>query len=127
MKLEHLISEELSDDEILKILERDCRQFLKSCDNRFLYRGSKTESKEKTLRKIKTRKDRTPRDIKVNTHTLIDNYFEKKFGIRYRSKSVFVSGSKGSAEYYGSVYAVFPIGEFTFIWSPKVVDLYSNL
>ena len=127
MKLEQLLLEELSDDEILEILERDCQQFLESCDNRFLYRGSKTESKEKTLHKVKTRKDRAPRDMNGNTHVLIDNYFEKKYGIRYRSASVFTTGSKENAEDYGSAYAVFPIGEFSFIWSPNVVDLYSNL
>ncbi len=127
MKLKQIILEEQSDEEILEILERDCKRFLEICDNKFLYRGSKTQSTDNSLKKIKMRKDRAPRDMKANTHVMLDNYFEDNFGIRYRSAAVFVTGSKENAEDYGKVYAVFPIGDFSFIYSPIIVDLYSNI
>ena len=127
MKIEELIVEELTDDEILEILESDCRPFLESCGNRFLYRGSKTNENEPTLKKIKPRLDRVPRDMDANLHVMIDNYFEKKFGVRYRSEGVFGTGSIYNAEDYGTVFAMFPIGEFSFISSPRIVDLYSNI
>ncbi len=102
MKIEEIIVEELTDDEILESLERDCLPFLESCGNRFLYRGSTTNENQPTLKKIKPRLDRVPRDMDANVHVMIDNYFEKKFGVRYRSEGVFGTGSKYNAEDYGN-------------------------
>jgi len=46
-----------------------------------------------------------------------------KFGIRFRSQSVFCTGDIKSALEYGKVAIIEPIGHFEICWSPKCYDL----
>jgi hypothetical protein len=51
-----------------------------------------------------------------------DEYTQTKFGYPYLTKGIFTSGSKTHAKEYGELYTVLPIGQFKYIWSPKVED-----
>lgn len=77
------------------------------------------------------RKDRSPKDMIKGDHQLLDTWFDKKFGIKARTGALFVFGGSQSglrrAESYGKPYLIFPIGNFKFVWSPKVTDLYVNI
>lgn len=71
--------------------------------------------------KIKTRTDRKPRDSSLQLHTHFDSWFEKEFGHKFRSAGVFASSSP--YPFYGDEYAIFPIGKWSYVWSPNVPDL----
>ena len=59
----------------------------------------------------------------MELHNRVDEYFSNKFGIRFRSQSVFCTGDYASALNYGEVAAIEPIGNFEICWSPKCYDL----
>lgn len=78
------------------------------------------------------RKDRRPLSTPGPLHDALQDWFDDKFGVYARSKSLFCLGKKAykttSLDQYGyATYAIFPIGKFDCIWSPNVDDLYSNL
>jgi hypothetical protein len=76
------------------------------------------------------RKDRVPLEMNRKISAVIDDWFNEKFGFRARSQSLFCYGEagRGNAETYGSHQcAVFPIGDFQFVWSPKVGDLFLSV
>lgn len=86
-----------------------------------LYRGMKNfEGNEKI---ITTRKDRKPLHLSMDIHEQADLIFEDKFGIKFRSQSVFCTGSYKEANSYGNIVVrVEPIGHFTVCWSPLCDD-----
>lgn len=76
----------------------------------------------------KQRKNRSPRDTPASTHELLDELFEKKFGIPLRSQSVFCIGSVNETEDYGdNVYLIIPVGNFEIYWSSEIGDLYADI
>jgi len=83
-------------------ITKDCKPFIKELKgaHNLLLRGSRKSN---------------PGIIKV------------KFGWKPRSTGVFCSGSLNTALFYGPVNSVWPIGNFKFLWSPKVSDLFSHL
>jgi hypothetical protein len=57
------------------------------------------------------------------THQIIDNLFEKYYGWKARSSSVFVEGENNPPNYYGdNIWAFFAIGNFDYLWSIKNID-----
>lgn len=58
----------------------------------------------------------------------IDNWFESRFGVRFRQRSIFSTGSMEVAREYargtGEVRVLRPEVDFCFCWSPLCVDLY---
>ena len=52
----------------------------------------------------------------------MEDWFIENFGAPYRN-SVHVTGNIYQTEDYGSPFAIFPIGDFTFVWSPTVSDI----
>lgn len=136
------ITDRLSHDyqKAVQILTRDCSPYL----NRIgglknalfqtpLYRGFRTNdltanhiTKNTTIQSIPTRLDRRPKDTPEITHNLIDNWFEKATGFRFRSSSVFTSSLKFQAFEYGNPYIVIPAGEFHYCWSELYSDMYEE-
>jgi len=131
-----------------ELIERDCKPFLQeSKQHGLLYRGvaeggipidtalsirpgvdSPREHDliywEKTVRQ-----DRKPKDSQRQQHQIMDNWFKKKFGFGARSQTMFCLGETGKnlLRQYGVPCAVFPIGEFNYVWSPIVKDLYNEI
>jgi hypothetical protein len=66
---------------------------------------------------------RQPRDTEYVLHKIVDKWFLSKTGVQYRSNALFGTGDEMEALSYGNVYRIFPIGEFSFVWSPNVKDL----
>lgn len=81
------------------------------------------------VHKMTVRKDRKTLSTPEVYHHAIDEWMKDKFGIAGRTGSVFVFGERSadSTENYGARYFVIPRGEFKFIWSPKVADLYDTM
>lgn len=109
-----------------KILQ-DCKPFLSMIDTVPMLRGaaSGTAFSRKTIRE-----NRKPRNSGHNSffQWFFNACIEKTFGVKnVRTSSLFVSGSESTAFFYGNPYFIFPIGNFDFIWSPKVNDSYEDL
>ena len=113
-------------EHITDIIKKDCGSFVKELKkNMILLFSGRDEQVNFTKKSV--RKNRTPRDTPIEIHDFIDNWFNKKFGIRARSNTVFCSATESSTSDYGEAYIIFPIGNYTTISSNKVSDLYSKI
>ena len=72
------------------------------------------------------RKNRQPLSTEKYEHNFLDRLFYKKFGWKARSNSIFCTGSKTVASSYGTVYGIFPIGKYKFIWNKDIRDLFMS-
>lgn len=106
--------------------------YLGRTGRRFLYRGMESSKgraipvevphfDEGNAYEIKTRTDREPKDTISHLHRYFDLWFEARFGHKFRSAAVFCSGSPPT--FYGTKYAIFPIGKWSYVWSPNIRDL----
>jgi len=75
------------------------------------------------------RSDRKPSDTPRRIHVILDRWFNQHFGVNARSAATFCYGEKSRDQVlqYGTAYAVFPVGDFKIIWSPKIADLYGDV
>lgn len=114
-------------DAIAKI-KADCQPFLQEFGGKFIYRGMK---KGAYFLRQQVRTERKPLSSAPFVHRLMDEWFDDKFGIKGRSGAVFATSDfKQAAGYsggFGGAYAIFPIGEFKFLWSPHVYDPFMQL
>ncbi|WP_300760221.1 hypothetical protein [Janthinobacterium sp.] len=72
------------------------------------------------------RKDRRSRDLPTVAHDAFNTWMKDTFDIDGRTGSAFVLGeaAEETASGYGYLYVVIPQGEFKYLWSPKVNDLF---
>jgi len=109
-----------------QILEKECSKFFKVIKKKsYFYRGIDGLSTD--FKKIKSRKDRKPRDTPFYVHKRIDEMFKKYFGWYVRSEGIFTSPDSDDLEDYGDIYIFVPVGDFQYIWSREVKDLYTEL
>lgn len=128
MKFINYINEENIEDTIA-LLEKDCQPYLNKLSSRYFLKhdlliSGRNESKNFITKDI--RQDRKPRDVYPEIHEYIDKQFNKKFGIKARSQTLFCYSKVGDVSSYGNAYYIFPIGEFDVIWSKEWRDLYST-
>ncbi|KAA5842656.1 hypothetical protein F2A38_10640 [Pseudomonas chlororaphis] len=73
------------------------------------------------------RADRRPKDSPKAFHKIADQWFERNFGIPYRSKGLFLTSQLVSASTYAAtvdhVMRIIPLSDYRYCWSPKVKDL----
>lgn len=125
-----------SDGQLSNIIEDKCSYFLnESHRSGLLYRGLEWEraaangtasigGTQIEYGIFNVRKDRQSYSTREDIHYAYNGYFEKRFGWKARSESVFVTGDWGMSTLYGFESAmVFPIGKFKYVWSPKVKDI----
>ncbi|WP_157158300.1 hypothetical protein [Delftia sp. Cs1-4] len=90
-------------------------------------RGFGIRSSEKSIT-LHSPAARTPVNMPQSVQVEIDNWFETRFGIRFRQRSIFGTGSFEVAQSYtrdfGEVRALRPEADFCFCWSPLCEDLY---
>lgn len=110
--------------DIIFLLLDKCQPALKALNGSTLYSGR--NNKGFWYRK-KPVLDRKPKDTDILIHKGFDEIFQKKFGYKARSESMFVTGSYRSARFYGDLYAIYPIGNFKFVWSDEITDLFSKI
>ena len=120
MKISELFEEDAPD--IIDLIKRDCQQFIEAHPDGLMFRGMDNKSMKPF--KGTVRQDRKPVNMSKEKHKRIDDWFEKEFGFKARSQSIFVTGEFDDARSYGQPYAIFPIGEFEFVWSPQVGDMF---
>ena len=113
-------------ERVIELIKENCKPFLEQIDydvSKYkMFRGYKGSVASAISSKIRL-DDRKPSDMRQHKHQLINSYFESKFGEPFRN-AMFVSGYEAHATKYGTPFLVFPTGDFTFVWSPRVKDLY---
>lgn len=128
MKSTEFISESLFNldmGEAMATVKRDCQPYLQQNDeplgNNALLRG--LTGGDEFLKKQVRLTDRTPLDNPTDVHNELNKFFTRKYGAPFRN-AMFCTGSRRDTRRYGKTYLVFPIGEFKFLWSSDVKDLY---
>jgi len=112
---------------IIKIKNK-CQPYLQEVgieDSLKLYRG--IQSYEPVLTKqirlgLDPEDERDPRGMSKEEKEMVNDYFMKEFGEPYRD-SMLCTGDLMATKEFGESYVVFPIGDFTFLWSKDVRDL----
>ena len=108
---------------VANLLQTDCAPYLKYGLATPFYRGTRTYLTDVT--EFKTFKNRAPKDMPLEIHQFLDNWFKTKLGYNWRSAAVFAVGSEVESKQYGFPYIFVPIGEFDFCWSDSIGDLYT--
>lgn len=110
-------------------VRKECQPYLKQVnagsDDQILWRGFDPGeySHVSFMRKDVRLTNRTPKDTTKETHDLINAEFTKRYGEPFRD-GLFVTGSINMAGRYGYTFHVIPVGNFNFIWSSTVDDLW---
>lgn len=119
-------------------IKQNCQPYLKlnkdAMISRSLYRGVKPPGgfsvtgagDANFIRKDIRLTDRRPSDMDEDIYEFFNKYFTEMYGAPFRN-AMFASGSSGDAADYGAVYVIFPIGEFQYLWSDTIEDLYTEL
>lgn len=117
---------------LVKLVRRDCKDFLSQADQP-LYRGLKETSGQlkkmgPDLYKGTVRKDRKPKDLNQGLHAAFNDGIKKHFGInKIRERALFCTFRYAQAMQFGigAPFIIFPIGKFDYIWSPFITDPWS--
>lgn len=109
--------------EFINLVVRDCKPVIKIMikNKNMLFRGMKSKS---IYSYNSVRKDRKPKDTPIKMADLLDKAFFKIFHWKPRSEGLFTTSNIYTASKYGSLNAVFPCGNFDYVWSPKVQDFF---
>ncbi len=127
MNFKSFITEEITQEQILSTLQRDCTMFINEVGNLGLYRGIKSPHPGKLLNKIVSRSDRYPKHTRLSFHNSFNQAFKEIHGVdNIRSQAVFCAGTKDN-NYYGKMFRIFPIGHYEYWWSKKINDLFEWL
>ena len=136
MRLESYLTENVSIDQWITpkqmhdILKKDCSKFIKEA-NGFFWRGiwgaqhglspSKIDYKSLT-----PRKDRVSKNTPPEVHHQFDIFFKDTFGWKARSEGAFATRELVHAQGYGNPWMFFPIGNYKYIYSEDIQDLYDE-
>lgn len=94
-----------------------------------LYRGFSIKLKNASVQ-IASPRNRSPVSMPLSIQTEMDNWFETRFGIRLRERSIFATGNIEIAKHYagdyGEIRVLRPIEPFCFFWSEYCADLYEE-
>jgi len=121
----YLTEAKVSKEKIKKILDRDCAKFLKEMKGEYdlLFRGS--YMKIDRIAKVKHNKNRSPKDTPQELHDHLNEMFKKKFGWPVRS-GIFTVPNRSTASKYGDTFNFFPIGDYKYVYSKEVTDLFQE-
>jgi hypothetical protein len=102
-------------------------EVLKQTDGVPLFRGYNKSFKQiQGFNVVVPRPNRKPTDTPLFLHNALNQQFIKHFNYPFRN-GVFACGSYDDAHYYGTVYAVFPVGKLNYVWSQEIIDLFKYL
>lgn len=112
-------------------LIQDCQPWFKLSEGSRGFRGMRNrgaqhnnKATEQDIHKIKfVRTDRTAADNPQEMTNAIDDSLDKLgYNFVHRENALFVVGDSGEASGFGTVYRIFPIGDFQFVWNPQMQD-----
>lgn len=137
MKIREIIVENDDDEDYNRIFEqiiKDCKRYIQEAtmNEIFLYRGSSNTAEWNStgaggIGRFKARLgDRRPSDTPLEVHNLLNQWFTDNFGKPWRN-GVFVTANQDVAGGYGKYGAFYPIGNYEYLFSPVIGDLYGYL
>src|SRR5574343_568799 len=127
-----IVKEELMTQKEFDKFFQDCKSFINEvCKMDYprepLFRGvGRDTGMGKWTIKNSHLKDREPMNTDIQVHRLLNDAFEDRFGWKVRN-GVFTTSDDKDARRYGHLFYVFPAGDFKFVWSSKMSDLYTDL
>lgn len=132
MRLQRHLNEmatELSIKEVLDFAYKNCQPFLKQTVKKgkyasLMYSGRSHNAKTFTR---KVQQERQPLDTPPTVHKVLDLKFQKAFGVKARSQSIFCTGRSSLAALYGHPFLIFPMGKFKYLYHPEIKDLYNHI
>ncbi len=119
-----ILLEDFTPEQAAERVLSNCQPFLSKANGKMLYRGLPLRALADFFSKHLVTKDRNPVDTRLSIHNAMDAAFKHLYGIAFRSDAVFCTGDSYQAKEYGSVCAIYPIGEFDYLWSTKIGDAY---
>jgi len=126
-KINDLLIEGELKSPMINEIKRNCIPFIKeyrqSRSDDILYRG--TQKYTPMYQRVTSRlDDRRPKDTSRGLHNELNFYFRRKFGWNVRNGVFTSSDYKLSKEFGDYCYIFLPIGDFEFVWSPEIKDIY---
>lgn len=120
-------------DKLADFIRLHCSKFVNDMkpSGKMLYRGVESMKNVDMLEIITVRKDRKSIDTPDFINSGIDDRLEKRFGVRPRTQGAFATSDYKVASSYGhddnkKAYLFFPIGDYKFIWSEYIFDLWDS-
>lgn len=106
----------------LKKFEEDCKPWLEATrgTKTYAFHGTKRGPADWEIWPMTHREK--PRDSNKRLHDEANEFFKEKFGYPCRNW-MFVTGGQNDAAVYGTPYAIFPIGQFKYLWNSNIYDL----
>lgn len=128
MRFQHYINEEKLYNFYIPKMKIECAKFIKDIRgaNGSLIRYD-NKKRDWMISKNKTRDFRDTVDIPLELSKKIGNLFKEKFGWNARNENVVFCWGKSEKLKNALMRYVFPVGNYRFLWSPKVDDLYRKL
>lgn len=117
---------------IADMIKKYCQPWLSQAGTeQFLSRGIKEPPmSEEGIKRVfvkNIRSNRMPRDSSKKAHNIFNMLIGMVGGAANRSNSMFAHITDSYVSIYGRYYAVFPVGNFHYTWSPEFKDLTMNL
>ena len=119
------INESVNPKDALALIKKDCHQYISQINNldgNRLRRGMKFNKDFKKMNAVGNGRNEEQTDIEWEKYA--DQWFSERVGFQARSQTAYCAGGVPMAKRYGLPYSVFPIGNFKFVWSPVVEDLF---
>lgn len=111
-----------SPDQVIEFIKTNCQPYLKENPKLIpFYRGIRMDNDLIIVKSV--RQNRNPLSSGMGMHNIFNKAFEDSGFKATRDNSIFVTPNKNQSHIYGTVYIVFPIGEFSYTYSNKVKDL----
>ena len=133
-RFEYFIDEEVDHDkinwdeegyyqDIANQIKRDCKPWLTESKGRPGFRATNNVLTTYGLIRKKVRTNRRALSTRKGLHKMSDKLFNDIWGWKARSNVLFLMGDSDVPSVYGrNIWAVFPIGEFTYLWSQELAD-----
>ena len=131
---ERMAPHEYDVEEITEVLIRDCAPYLDEINGQVgqyvMWRGMQGTTAKGFGRKDARLGGRKPLNTRKPQHDIINKFFVDNFEHPFRN-AVFVSGDLMQAMEYsqggGYPHAIFPIGNFEYLWHPRLDDMYNTI
>jgi hypothetical protein len=109
---------------------KDCKPYItdwvKCRAPNFLYRNVNNSYKSFGIKRSYVDKGRKPADTPLELHNFFNDYFYDKFRWKVRNGVAAIGIPFKSGQYGGEPHLFFPIGNYKFVWSPKIGDLFTH-
>jgi hypothetical protein len=129
MRLAKRIIEDINSYEsLMATLRKDCSKFIEEMHGarRFFWRGTTADGNELVVTRKPRLEDRRPLNTAPEIHDMMNKAFQEKYGWKVRN-GIFVTNLAIDAKSYGTPRIFFPKGDYTYLWSPDVSDLYVQM